>query len=240
MQAIIMAAGRGTRLQALNSQTSKHMLPIAPGKPILSHTVDILPEEINEVIFVVNHLREHIQNFFGPGYGGRKMTYVVQEELNGSGGAVHVCKDLVKGDFIVVSGDDIYYPQDIKSVAQSDSYCILVHEPPVDEEIKAAVIETNSDNTIKRIVEYPDSLNSASRLINTGLYKLEKNFFDYPLQKKSPGDKEYGLPQTLVTLANDFPIKTVTSTFWQMVNTPEDFARAKKLYPELAKQINQI
>jgi len=237
MQAIIMAAGRGTRLQTLNSETSKHMLPIAPGKPILSHTVDILPGEIDEVIFVVNHLREHIQNYFGSRYGGRRIKYALQKELNGTGGAVHVCKNLVNDNFIVVSGDDIYHPEDIKKVAQCDSYCILVHEPPAGEEIRAAVIETNGDNTIKRIVEYPDSLKSESRLINTALYKLEKNFFDYPLVPIS--SVEYGLPQTLVTLAKDFPINIVTATFWQVVNTPEDFARAQKLYPKLARDINK-
>jgi len=239
MQAIIMAAGQGTRLQALNSQTSKHMLPIAPGKPILAHTVDILPGEIDEVIFVVNHLREHIQNFFGKEYGGRKIKYALQKELNGTGGAVWAARDLINDHFLAISGDDIYHPEDIKQVARCDSYCILVHEPPADEEVRAAVIETNGDNTIKRIVEYPDSLNSKSRLINTALYKLEKNFFDYPLVRIKPDHPEFGLPQTLVTLAQDFPIKTVTSTFWQMVNTPADFTRAKKLYPKLAREINK-
>jgi NDP-sugar pyrophosphorylase family protein len=239
MQAIIMAAGKGTRLQALNIETSKHMLHVAPDKPILAHTLDVLPLEIDEVIFVVNHLREHIQNYFGKNYCGRKIRYVVQEELNGSGGAVWACKDLMGKEFLVINGDDIYHPTDLKNLVQCRSYGVLVYEPSESEEIKVAVVELNADNTIKRIVEYPESLKSSSRLINTGTYKLEKNFFDYPLQRKRPGDPEYGLPQTMVSLANDHLIEAVEATFWQMVNTPEDFACAKKLYPELAKQLSK-
>jgi len=237
MQAIIMAAGRGTRLQTLNNTISKHMLEITPGKPILSHTLDVLPEEIDEVILVVNHLREHIQKFFGFSYGGRKIKYVVQEKLNGSGGAVWATRKHLREQFLVISGDDIYHPKDIKKMVQCNSYCILVHNPPQEEAVKAAVIEINGDKTIKKIVEYPDSLKSKSRLINTGLYKLDKKIFKYPLQRKKPGDPEFGLPQTLVTLAKDIPIQVIESTFWQMVNTPEDFQQAKKVYPKLVKDL---
>ena len=239
MQAIIMAAGKGTRLQSLNIETSKHMLHVAPDKPILAHTLDVLPLEIDEVIFVVNHQREHIQNYFGKNYCGRKIHYVIQEELNGSGGAVWACKDKMGDEFLVINGDDIYHPTDLKKLAQCQSYGILVYEPSASEEITVAVVEVNTDNTIKKIVEYPESLKSPSRLINTGTYKLEKNFFDYPLQRKRPGDPEYGLPQTMVSLANEHPIEAVKAIFWQMVNTPEDFAQAKKLYPNLVEQIKQ-
>jgi len=239
MQAIIMAAGKGTRLQMLDNSISKHMLEIAPGKPILSHTVEILPDKIEEVIIVVNHLREHIQKYFGENYSGRKIKYVVQEELNGSGGAIWACQNLIKENFIAISGDDIYHPEDMEKMIECDSYCILVHEPPASEEVKAAVLELNGSKTIDRIIEYPDSLMSQSRLINTGLYKLDKNIFNYPLQKIKPGHPEYGLPQTLVSLAKDFPIRTIKATFWQMVNTPEDFSQAKKLYPKLAKKIRK-
>ena len=80
MQAIILAAGRGTRMGELTKETPKPMLKIK-NKPILEYKLNALPEEITEVIFVIGYLGDAIKNYFGDFYNGRKIRYVIQKKI---------------------------------------------------------------------------------------------------------------------------------------------------------------
>ena len=64
MQAVILAAGKGTRMRPLTYDIPKPMLPIK-GKPVLEYTLSFLPDDIDEVIIVVNYLGKHIKKYFG-------------------------------------------------------------------------------------------------------------------------------------------------------------------------------
>ena len=119
MQAVILAAGKGTRMRPLTYDMPKAMLPVK-GKPVLEYTIDFLPEEIDEVIIVINHLGEQIKNYFGDEWKGRKIKYVVQEKLNGTGGAIHSCRNLIRGKFMVVMGDDLYHKNDLAKIAKEE------------------------------------------------------------------------------------------------------------------------
>ncbi len=77
MQAVILAAGRGTRMGALTEHTPKPML-LVNGRPVLEYIFDSLPEEIDEVIIVVGYLGSVIQKHFGGFYKGKKILYVEQ------------------------------------------------------------------------------------------------------------------------------------------------------------------
>jgi len=235
MQAVILAAGIGSRMKNFDNSTSKHMFEIAKDKPILAYTLDILPKEVDHVIMVVNYLKEHIQKYFGDEYKGRKISYVFQKELKGTGWAVKICKDLIKDDFLVVTGDDLFHPDDIKKVAKYPGYCLLVQEAKPYEEIKGGVVEIDKNENVTGIVDYPKD--PKSRLLNTAVYKLKKNFFDYPLEKINAESSEYGLPQTLAKIAKDHPVKTIRAQFWQIINTPEELGKARAIFPKLKRDI---
>ena len=65
MQAVIMAGGKGTRLQSLtNNEIPKPMAPVA-GKPILQWQIEYLREQdVSDIIIIVGHLGKKIQEFF--------------------------------------------------------------------------------------------------------------------------------------------------------------------------------
>src|SRR5215212_8859235 len=107
MQAVILAAGRGTRMVELTTEVPKPMLEVS-GKTLLEYKFDALPEEVAEVIIIVGYLGSVIQRRFGGEYKGKKLFYVEQEELNGTAGALWHAKDILKDRFIVMMGDDIY------------------------------------------------------------------------------------------------------------------------------------
>jgi bifunctional UDP-N-acetylglucosamine pyrophosphorylase/glucosamine-1-phosphate N-acetyltransferase len=218
MQIVILAAGRGMRMGELTQTVPKPMLKIK-GKPILAYKLEALPAEVDEVIFVIGYLGEQIREYFGTFYAGKKISYVVQEKQDGSGGALARVKDSLENDFLVMNGDDLYLQTDIRNCMRND---LAVLGLEVSNPNKFGIIALNGKGELLEIIEKPEIASPA--LANIGLYKLNRNFFDYPLV--AIGNGEYGLPQTLALLARDFPVKVQIASAWFPIGTPEDLAQA--------------
>ena len=221
MQVVILAAGRGKRMQDLTKGVPKPMLKIK-GKPILEHKINMLPSEIKEIVFVIGYYGEHIMNYFKHSFGGRKIKYVFQTNLNGTGGALFLAKSVLNDKFLVINGDDLYHKKDIKKLLKHD-LAILGRE--VEDTSKFGIIKTNSKGHMVEVVEKPKR--SKDKLANTGVYVLNKKIFDYDLVPIGGG--EFGLPQTMAKMAKDHPVKVEAATIWHAIGNPEDLAEAEKI-----------
>lgn len=223
MQAVILAAGRGTRMNHLTKDTPKPMINVGKMN-LIEWKIEALPKEIDEVILIIGYLGEQIRKHFDEKFGGKKITYVEQKELNGTGGALFLAKDILKGKFLVMMGDDIYSKEDIVSMIEN-GWSVLAKK--ADEEGKGAKIVVNGDNTIKEIIEGTEIKKGDWN--NAGMYVLGIEIFNYPLVPKAVGDKEFGLPQTIVLAAKDIPIRIVPTKRWLQVTSPEDIPKLEKL-----------
>lgn len=219
MQAVILAAGRGKRMGDLTLHAPKPMLKIK-GKPILDYKIKALPKEIKEVVFIVGHCGENIKEYFGHEFDGRKITYVVQDVLNGTGGSIHAAKNLVRDKFLVIMGDDLYCRKDLEKMMESD-LSILARE--VDDPSRFGVLKTDNDGHLIEVIEKPQGFGKS--LVNAAAYVLNKNFFDYELVPIGGG--EFGLPQTMATMAGDYKIKVEKATDWFPITSPEDLVSAE-------------
>ncbi len=227
MQAVILTAGRGKRMKHLTENNNKNMLKIN-GKPILKYKLDSLPKEIDEIIFIIGYQGDRIKKQFGDKYKGRKISYVEQKKLNGTGGAIHKAKKLLKGRFLVIYGDDLYHKKDMEEIMKYD-LAILAKE--IDDVTKFGILKTDKNGHLIDIVEKPKR--SKSKLAAIGLFVLNKDFFKYKLV--SVGGGEYGLPQTLVTMTKNFPIKIVKAKHWHPIGHPEDIKSAEKQIKKFLK-----
>lgn len=225
MQAVILAAGRGTRMGELTNDTPKPLLKIK-GRPIIEYTMHNLPQEIDEVIFVVGYKGEMIKNHFGNEWEGKKIRYVEQSELNGTGGAVFATKDLIKDRFFALNGDDLYRKEDLEKMLPYD-LAVLVKE--VEHNDRFGVIKTDQDGYLKQIIEFKDlKEHNGDNLVNTGAYMLNKEIFNYPLAPIF-GGKEFGLPQTLAQMADKHKIKVVRLAVWHPTTQEEDLIKGKEI-----------
>jgi bifunctional UDP-N-acetylglucosamine pyrophosphorylase/glucosamine-1-phosphate N-acetyltransferase len=220
MQAVILTAGRGTRMKHLTENNNKNMLQVN-GKPILEYKIDALPDEIDELVFVVGYLKGQIEEYFGNTFKGRKIRYVVQEELNGTGGAVHVAKDFLKGKFLVMYGDDLYNRKDIENLIKYD-LAVLAKE--IEDVTRFGILNVDENGHLVDIIEKPKE--SESKLAAIGLFILNEDFFKYELVPIGGG--EFGLPQTLAKMAKDYPVKIVKAEHWHPIGHPEDIESAEK------------
>jgi len=221
MQCVILAAGRGVRMGGLTKDTPKPLLKIN-GKPILEYTLDNLPDEISEVVLVIGYKGDLIKSYFGDKYKGKKIRYAVQENLNGSAAALHCAKEFLQDKFLVLNGDDLYSRSDLEKLIKVDGLAVLAKSISAPERFD--VFETDRNGYLLGIVKRPED--SRECLVNTGAYLLNKKFFDYETVKIKNG--EFGLPQTLATMINDYKIKVEKASFWQAMGYPEDIIRAEK------------
>ncbi|MFA7209533.1 MAG: nucleotidyltransferase family protein [Parcubacteria group bacterium] len=221
MQVVILAAGRGKRMEDLTNGIPKPMLKIK-GKPILEHKINALPREIKEIVFVVGYYGEYIMNHFKRYFNGRKVTYVFQTDLNGTGGALFLARSVLKDRFLVMMGDDLYHKKDIKALIKHN-LAVLGRE--VEDVSKFGIIKTNQKGHMVEIVEKPKR--SKDKLANTGVYVISKEIFNYDLVPIGGG--EFGLPQTLAKMAKDYAVKVEKATIWHAIGNPDDLAEAEKV-----------
>jgi NDP-sugar pyrophosphorylase family protein len=87
MKAIILAAGKGSRMRHLTRATPKPLLMVGK-KTILGHLIDSMPKAVNELIIVIGYQGEKIKKSIGTTYKGRKVHYVVQKKLDGTAHAI--------------------------------------------------------------------------------------------------------------------------------------------------------
>lgn len=220
MQCVILVAGRGTRMGELTDTIPKPMLPVS-GLPLLAHKIRMLPETIEEIILVVGYKKEVIIEYFGTAWEGRKITYVDQTKLDGTAGAIYLVKDLIKGEFLVTMGDDFYHPEDIASLMQHPLSLLGYHTHNA---AAFGIVTVDAEQHLLGVVERPHGFTEG--LVNTGAYVLNQDFFKYPPVKIS--ETEYGLPQTLVLMSQDTPVKVEVTKRWLPIGNPNDLVLAEQ------------
>jgi UDP-N-acetylglucosamine diphosphorylase / glucose-1-phosphate thymidylyltransferase / UDP-N-acetylgalactosamine diphosphorylase / glucosamine-1-phosphate N-acetyltransferase / galactosamine-1-phosphate N-acetyltransferase len=223
MQAVVLAAGKGTRLRPLTNSTPKALVDIC-GRPLMAHILDALPDEISEIILVVGYLREAVMKAVGTSWNGIPVRYVVQEDMTGTGVALLLAKHLLHDRFLVVNGDDLYDRRDLERLL-SHPLAMLVQRTKQPIKVSALVDEAGDFRGLEAV---PPAQETKIRVC--GAYLLDERFFRYPLVPVSfevHGKHELGLPHTIVEMAKDLDVKTEEAAFWHPVGTSEELEAAR-------------
>lgn len=181
MKAVILAAGKGTRLHPLTLTRPKHLVPVG-GKPIIDHVLTALKQAgINEVVFVVNYMAEQLQNYLGDGTKyGMKIEYTVQQQLKGTADATSYAEPFVKDYFLLMYGDWLMTPDAILKVLQAHKQATPMATMAVISVVDPehyGIVKIEGSN-VKGIVEKPRRDEAPTNLANAGIYILSKEIFD--------------------------------------------------------------
>ncbi|UPV99729.1 sugar phosphate nucleotidyltransferase [Halorussus gelatinilyticus] len=110
MQAVLLAAGEGTRIRPLSASLPKPMLPVAH-RPLVAHAADAAVDAgADELVVVVGYEAETVREYFGEEYRGVPVRYAVQDEQAGTADAVRAAREHLDGAFAVLNGDNLYDP----------------------------------------------------------------------------------------------------------------------------------
>ena len=224
MKAVILAAGKGTRLRPLTLDKPKPLVEVA-GKTLLERTFNALPKEVDEVILVVGYLADKIKDFCGNNFCGRKVSYVFQKEQLGTGHALQLCAPhLQEEKFFVINSDDLLGKEGLRRCLKHD-FCLLVDEHK--EASRFGVISLREDGSIEEILEKPD--NPLTNLVSTGVFVLDKRIFNYDYRAVKTLGGEYYLPRMVNKMAADHKIFTEKADFWFPIASSDDIIKAECL-----------
>lgn len=181
MKAVILTAGKGTRLHPLTLTRPKHLVPIG-GKPIIDHVLTALKHAgINEAVFIVNYMAERLQHHLGDGTEyGMKFEYAVQKQLKGTADATSFAEPFVKESFILTYGDWLTTSEAINTVLQTheeENPVATMGVVPVENPEYYGIVKLEGP-FVKDIAEKPRRDKAPTNLANAGLYVLSKGIFE--------------------------------------------------------------
>lgn len=182
MQAVIMAAGKSTRTWPLTLTRPKPLLPVM-NQALLAHQLESLKGIISEAVIIVGFKGDMIRESFGSQFGDIRLRYVEQKEQRGTGHAVLQTAEVIKGPFLVLNGDDLYDPVDLRKLAQQPN-AALARE--VDEPERFGIFDIDANNRVLGLEEKPEK--PRSNLANIGAYSFTPQVFAL-LEKVQPSPR---------------------------------------------------
>jgi bifunctional UDP-N-acetylglucosamine pyrophosphorylase/glucosamine-1-phosphate N-acetyltransferase len=222
MDAIILAAGLGTRLRPHTLTVPKPLLPVR-GRPILDWALGALPREVDRVLVVVHYLAEQIEAYLRSQTHFAQWLAVRQDEPRGTGDAFRACREHVRSErFLVLNGDDLYGAADLAALARCPAG-VLVH--PVDEPRRFGIAFLRPDGTLERLVEKPDL--DGRHLANTGAYLFPREAFGTELTLSARG--EFEITDYVSALAAQRPVQVPQARFWLPMGTVEAWQNAQQM-----------
>jgi mannose-1-phosphate guanylyltransferase/phosphomannomutase len=229
MKAVIMAGGEGTRLRPLTSNQPKPLMSLA-NRPMMEHVVKLLRRHgFQDIVVTLAFLPQTIRAYFGDGSEfGVRMVYATEETPLGTAGSVGNAKDELDDTFLVISGD-VLTDIDLSAVIafhQEKKAVATLGLKSMDNPLEFGIVITRDDGTIERFLEKPTWGQVFSDTVNTGIYVLEPDVFDYIPEGQVVDFSESVFPKMLAdgkTLAGH-----VAEGYWEDVGTLEAYMRAHR------------
>ena len=240
MKAVILAAGKGTRMGALTDELPKPMLPVE-GKPILEHIISgIAAQGVREFCLITGWKAEFIEQHFGDGSSlGLSISYARQEVQDGTGKAPELAKSFVGDDpFLLTYGDILVRPKTYATMVErfgQGEFSGLITVTPGEDVTKGAINFFDDQFCLRKIVEKP-SLEQLDQLrtdrwlkegdpmwYNAGIYIFRPVVFDHTAKLKKSPRGEYELTDAIATMidAGEPIAGAKTEGRWIDVRDPE-------------------
>ena len=227
MKAVILAGGEGTRLRPLTSNQPKPMIPLV-NKPMLEHIVTLLARYgFDEIVVTVAYLGNQIRDYFGDGSDfGVTMRYATEDTPLGTAGSVRNASQQLDDTFLVISGDvltDIDLSELVGAHHASGALASIALKR-VENPLEFGIVITSPDGEIERFLEKPSWGQVFSDTINTGIYVLEPEVFEF-----IPPDEPVDFSGDVfpAALAKGLSLHGhVVDGYWEDVGTSEAYLQA--------------
>ena len=248
MKAVVLAAGRGERLQPLTLTRPKVLLPVA-NKPLLQHLLEALRRVgVDEVLIVVHYMAEKIMNRFGDGSDlDLKIEYVRQPRIYGTADAIGMAEGRVDGEFLAVYGDLFLTPEALEAVINRHrkNAVATLALVPVENPSHYGMVRVEGEH-VKEIVEKPESW-SFEPLANAGVYVFDSDIFDAIRRtgESTRGEREItDTIQSLVDEGQEVRAVEISRESWLDVGRPWDLLEANRravsgLVPEVKGRVEE-
>ncbi|MBD2391889.1 NDP-sugar synthase [Aphanizomenon flos-aquae NRERC-008] len=242
MKAMILAAGKGTRIRPITYTIPKPMIPILQ-KPVMEFLLELLRQHgFDEIMVNVSHLAEEIESYFRDGQRfGVQIAYSFEGKIDddgklvgeaiGSAGGMRRIQDFspfFDDTFVVLCGDaliDLDLTSAVKWHKSKGAIATIITKSVPKEEVSSyGVVVTDEDNRIQAFQEKPTVEEALSTNINTGIYIFEPEVFKY-----IPSGVEYDIGSQLFPqlVADNASFYAIPMDFeWVDIGKVPDYWRA--------------
>lgn len=223
-KAVLLAAGRGTRMRELTNDLPKPMIEVR-GKPILRHIVDGLRGAgVKRFLVIVGYRADVVRQYFDD-----EVEYVIQEKQDGTGRVVDLAKDFA-GDspFVLGYGDILVDARNYRSIVDlADDADAIVSVKRNEDVSKGGAVFVNDRMELVDLREKPQPNEPTSPWYNAGLYAFRPSIFEFTAKLKPSPRGEYELTDAIRELAQSGKRVKVLELLgeWADVRDPEILAK---------------
>ena len=232
-KAVVLAAGRGTRMRGLTTDLPKPMIDVR-GKPVLQHIVEGLREAgVREFLIIVGYRADAVQNFFGDGSRySIEMQYTTQAVQDGTGRVVDLARNFA-GDspFVLSYGDILVDPGNYKRIVDlPEDIEALVSVTRGEDVRKGGAVFVNQQMELVDLREKSEAGGPTTPWYNAGLYAFRSSIFEFTAKLKPSPRGEYELTDAIRELAHSGKkVKAIELTGeWADVRDPEILDRLNR------------
>lgn len=232
-QAVLLAAGRGTRMRELTADLPKPMIEVR-GKPVLQHIVEGLRDAgVRRFLVVVGYRADAVQNFFGDGTRYKiDIQYATQTTQDGTGRVVDLARNFVNDSaFVLAYGDILVAPENYKRIVDlADDIEALISVTRGEDVSKGGAVFLNEKMELVDLREKSKPGEATSPLYNAGLYAFRPSIFEFTAKLKPSPRGEFELTDAIRDLAQSGKkVKALELTGeWADVRDPEILARLNR------------
>ena len=237
MKALILAAGRGTRLAPYTDTCPKPMLPIR-GVPMVERIMTNIAAQtpVREFALVTGYRADVVEGHFGDGSRwGWRVTYVHQETPRGVADALRCAeRGLSDGSFLMTYGDIMLDPVNYTKFAKTNSLDVkaIVGLNWMDDPYQGAAVYLNDAMRVELIQEKPPRGTATTHWNNAGLFLFDPLIFDYAARLLPSARGEFELPDAIsAMIADGHAVQGVPlEGTWRDVGTLSDYAAINAEY----------
>ena len=229
-RAVILAAGRGTRMREMTAELPKPMLEVR-GKPVLQHIVEGLRDAgVGNFLIIVGYRADAVQNFFGDGSRYKiGIQYATQTVQDGTGRVIELARNFVGlAPFVLGYGDILVAPENYKSIVDlAEDVEAVVSVTRSEDVTKGGAVFLNDQMDVIDLREKSKPGEATSPWYNAGLYSFRPSIFDFTAKLKPSPRGEYELTDAIRELAQSGKkVRALKLTgVWADVRDPEILAR---------------
>jgi UDP-N-acetylglucosamine diphosphorylase / glucose-1-phosphate thymidylyltransferase / UDP-N-acetylgalactosamine diphosphorylase / glucosamine-1-phosphate N-acetyltransferase / galactosamine-1-phosphate N-acetyltransferase len=221
VQAILLAAGKGTRMWPLATRTPKPLLRVA-GRSLLFRMLDALAAAgASECVVVIGHGGPAVAAAAAAWRGAMAVRCVEQGEPRGTGHAVAAAAPYVKGDCLLAMADGLVAPATLQALAKAGGFAVAAQE--VADPSRYGALSVSGDK-VTGIAE--KSKAASSRLVNTGFYRVPLAAVKACVALKPSPRGELEFTDVLAAWAKDGKVRWLPAQGWLDVGTPWDLLSA--------------
>jgi dTDP-glucose pyrophosphorylase len=232
-KAVLLAAGRGTRMRELTAEIPKPMIEVR-GKPVLQHIVEGLRDAgVREFLIIVGYRADAVQNFFGEGSRYKiDIHYVTQVVQDGTGRVVDLARDFVGlSPFVLSYGDILVDPANYKQIVDlPEGVEALISVTRGEDMSKGGAVFLNDEFDLVDLREKSKPGEPTSPWYNAGLYAFRPSIFDFTAKLKPSPRGEYELTDAIREMPQSGKKVKALELIgeWADVRDPEILARLNR------------